>query len=57
MASGRVPLEAVTVNVDVPAAVGVPDNNPVVASRLIPAGREPDVTAKLGTGVPVATNV
>lgn len=46
---------AVTVNVDDPAAVGVPDNTPAVLN-VKPAGNTPDVTAKVITGDPVAVN-
>jgi len=51
---GRLPVKplillsvAVMVNVDEPAVVGVPLSAPVVAFRANPAGRLPEVTAKV----------
>jgi hypothetical protein len=43
-----VPTVAVTVNVEVPAAVGVPLMIPVDESRAKPAGSVPTVTAQVG---------
>ena len=43
-ASGLTPLVAVTLNVALPALVGVPDRTPVLASRLNPAGSAPEDT-------------
>jgi hypothetical protein len=48
-------LDAVTVNADVPAAVGVPPRTPADVN-VNPAGNEPVPTAKVGAGVPLATN-
>jgi hypothetical protein len=48
---------ASTTNVLVPADVGLPDNTPVVSSRVSPSGSDPDTTENVGVGVPVATNV
>lgn len=56
-ASGFTPLVAVTVNVDDPAAVGVPESTPVAALRVKPAGRDPEDTMYLVAGSPVALNV
>lgn len=53
VASGNVPLEAVTMPVYVPIDVGVPDNRPA-AERVRPFGSEPDVTEKVIGAVPVA---
>ena len=39
--SGAVPFEAVTVKVEVPGVVGVPEMTPVVPLRVSPAGRAP----------------
>jgi len=47
-------LVAVTVNVDVPAVVGVPDSTPDEAFRLSPAGSWPVDTPNVGAGSPVA---
>lgn len=52
--SGAVPLLAVTVKVNDPLVVGVPDITPVVVSSWRPAGSEPVVTVNVGAGVPVA---
>jgi hypothetical protein len=57
VASGEVPLAALTVNVDDPAVVGVPDNTPVVSSNVRPAGRDPLPTVNIGDGLPEALNV
>ena len=46
-------LEAVTVPVKTPVAVGVPVMAPALL-RLSPVGRLPAVTAKVGVGEPVA---
>ena len=40
------------VKLDVPLVVGVPDTTPVVAARVNPAGRLPDVTDHVYAGVP-----
>jgi hypothetical protein len=56
VAGGFTPLEAVTVAPKVPGTCGVPESNPF-AARLSPAGSTPDVTANVGAGVPVATNM
>nr|WP_261375049.1 hypothetical protein [Arthrobacter sp. KBS0702] len=56
-ASGLTPFVAATVNVEDPADVGVPDNTPVPAFRLNPAGKDPDATLKVGAGLPDAANV
>jgi len=56
-AEGLTPFEARTVKVKVPAAVGVPDNTPLVELRLSPAGRLPLPTVKPGAGFPVALKV
>jgi hypothetical protein len=56
VASGLTPLVAVTVPVYVLATVGVPESTPADVS-VTPAGSAPDVTVKLGAGVPVATYV
>ena len=55
-AAGFTPLVAVTVKLDVPAAVGVPVSAPPGASER-PAGNVPAVTAKVGAGAPDAVNV
>jgi hypothetical protein len=47
-------LLAVTVNVELPALVGVPLTMPVVESSARPAGIVPPLTANVGLGVPVA---
>jgi hypothetical protein len=47
---------ALTVNLDVPIAVGVPDITPVVAFKLKPAGSVPlDIAHAIGV-VPVAVS-
>ena len=50
-------LLAVTVNVETPAAVGVPPSTPVEAPRVRPAGSVPLVTAQEMGAVPVAAMV
>ncbi len=47
-----VPLAFVadTVNVNPPAAEGVPDSTPVTPSRARPVGNEPVATANVGAG-------
>ena len=55
-ASGLVPLAAVTVNVNVPAVVGVPDKTPP-ALNVSPAGNAPELTVNVIGVVPVAVNV
>ena len=48
-AAGLTPLVAVTVPVNTPVLVGVPDSTPV-EPRLNPVGKLPDVTLKVGAG-------
>ena len=55
--SGLTPFAALTVKVNVPAFVGVPDRAPVAASRPRPSGSAPDATAKPGAGLLDAVNV
>ena len=50
-------LVAVTVKLNVPATVGVPANTPPDVSAAIPVGIVPAVTANVGAGLPLATNV
>lgn len=52
VASGDTPLDAVTVKVEVPVAVGVPEITP--AFKLKPAGRLPAVTDHVMGTSPVA---
>ena len=47
-------LLAVTMPVKVPAAAGVPLSTPVVPFSVTPAGKDPDVSPKVGAGEPVA---
>ena len=49
VASGEAPLLAVTVKVEAPALVGVPESTPC-AGQGEPAGRVPEDTAKVGSG-------
>ena len=51
--AGANPFDAVTVPLNVPSTVGVPDSTPAVL-RLRPVGRVPEVTAKVIVAVPVA---
>ena len=51
--TGPLALLAVTVNVDVPALLGVPLRTPLVALSCRPDGTDPLVTAKVAEGVPV----
>ena len=51
--AGANPFDAVTVPLNVPAAVGVPEITPAPL-RLKPVGSAPDVTAKVIVAVPVA---
>ncbi len=53
MAAGLTPLLAVTVPVNVPVAVGVPEIKPAEL-KLNPVGRLPNVTLNVGAGVPLA---
>ena len=53
---GNVPLAAVTVNVNVPAVVGVPDKTPP-ALNVSPVGNAPELTVNVIGVVPVAVNV
>ena len=57
VASGDVPLLALTVNVAVAAAVGVPEITPVAPSSVKPAGSEPPDKLQLKGAVPVAASV
>ena len=57
IAAGVMVLAAVTVKVDVPAVVGVPDRTPVTGLRLNPAGSAPVETRNVGAGDPVAAKV
>ena len=52
VASGTIPLVAVTVPLNVPSAVGVPEITPA-ALRVKPVGKAPTVTLKVGVGTPV----
>ena len=56
-ASGGVPLVAVTVKVNVPVVVGVPEMTPVAELRVRPPGSDPLEIVKVGAGEPVATKV
>ncbi len=51
-AFGLTPLLAVTVTVKLPVCVGVPEMTPV-DDKVIPVGRLPDVSVKLGVGKPI----
>ena len=53
VAAGLTPFVAVTVPVNTPAVVGVPNSTPLVP-MLSPGGRLPEVTLKVGAGLPVA---
>ena len=55
--AGAMPFEAVTVKALDPATVGVPVMAPVVAFRVSPVGRAPEVIVNVGAGVPVAVTV
>ena len=57
IASGGVPLLALTANVNTPGVVGVPATTPLAESRLSPFGSEPDATLNVGGGLPVAAKV
>ena len=50
-------MVAVTVNINVPAAVGVPANTPPAVSGVKPVGIVPAVTENVGGGAPDAVNV
>ena len=50
-------LVAVTVKVNVPATVGVPEITPVVALRVNPSGKSPEETSQVIGAVPVAARV
>ena len=56
-ALGAVPFDAVTVKVDTPAVVGVPDRTPVTALNVRPAGKVPLEIEKVGAGEPLAVKV
>ncbi len=49
VATGLTPLLAVTVPVNAPLLVGVPEMTPVVL-KLKPVGKLPEVTLNVGTG-------
>lgn len=51
-ATGVLESVAVTVTVKVPAVVGVPVMAPVVVARLVPEGRDPEVTDQVTGAVP-----
>jgi hypothetical protein len=53
VAAGLTPFEAVIVPVHVPRLVGMPEMTPAEL-KLNPGGRVPDVTLKVGAGVPLA---
>lgn len=55
--SARFPKLAVMVNVELPAAVGLPLMTPVEESRVKPAGSVPTVTAQFVTVVPATVSV
>ncbi len=55
-ALGDTPFDAVTVKLDVPSVVGVPLSTPLEL-RVRPVGNEPEDTAKVGWGEPVALYV
>lgn len=57
VASGVLPFNATSVNVDVPAVVGVPEITPDAALSVRPAGSEPAITLQVGVGDPVAVAV
>ena len=48
---------AVTVNVELPDVVGVPDTTPVEELSARPAGSDPDPSEYVGAGLPFATKV
>ena len=54
VALGNVPLAACMVKVKVPATVGVPLTMPVVALRVRPVGKAPEVTLQVMGVVPLA---
>lgn len=56
VAFGATPLLAVTVKVEVPVVVGVPERTPAVL-RVSPGGRVPEDTVNVGAGTPAAVNV
>src|SRR6266481_5106990 len=49
-ASGGTPLLALTVKVNTPGVVGVPDSRPLAASRISPPGSAPEARANVGAG-------
>jgi hypothetical protein len=55
IASGPTPLEAVTVKLNVPAAVGTPDRIPMPVN-IKPSGTAPDEEKVIADGLPVAAN-
>lgn len=57
VAAGLTPLEAVTVKLNVPVAVGVPAKTPPAVSGFMPVGIVPAVTLNVGAGEPVAVKV
>lgn len=48
---------AVIVNENEPVAVGVPETSPVAEFKVRPEGSEPEVTANVAVGVPLAVIV
>ena len=54
--AGAKPFDAVTVPLNVPSTVGVPDNTPAVL-KVRPVGSAPAVTEKVIVAVPVAVYV
>ncbi len=56
VASGAIPLLALTVKVDVPAVVGVPESTPAEL-RESPAGTAPEATENVGEGLPLAVKL
>ena len=48
------PLVAVTVPVNTPAEVGLPESRPVVEFSVTPGGKAPELTLKTGVGEPLA---
>ena len=55
-AFGPDPLLALTVNVNAPTVVVVPDSTPLTGSRLNPPGSDPDANPNVGAGTPLAAN-
>ena len=57
VASGFIPLLALTVNVNVPTADGVPEMIPDDGVSVNPVGKEPDIMLQVIGVVPVAARV